>query len=284
MTDYRQINFLASFPKSGNTWLRCFLDAYIVGKVDINEILTSVGDDIAFRNGIGVGGKEPQDYPVDIQMLTRPMALLRLVLRYNEQDNNGIPLLVKTHNVHMNANGIELLPHSLTKSVVYIVRDPREVFMSFCRHMGAEDWNQGIKWFTDDLRVLSDERSAKMADFISSWAKNVRSYTNADTHNVRVFRYEDMKSHPVETFSGILRHMGIEPDERRVKKALEAVTLDRLQKQEDKHGFQESSHHQERFFGGSKDWRTLPPNIVYQIEKHAGSLMKKFGYLHEAAA
>ena len=37
--DYKQIIWLASYPKSGNTWLRCFLDAYFLGDLDINELL-----------------------------------------------------------------------------------------------------------------------------------------------------------------------------------------------------------------------------------------------------
>jgi len=282
MTDYRKINWLASFPKSGNTWLRCFMDAYYAGKVDINDLLTTVGDDFATRNGIGVGKLQPQQYPVDIQMLTRPMALLRLVLQYHDNDV-GIPLMVKTHNIHAVANGIELLPECLTHRTIYLVRDPRDVFMSYMRHMGG-DADQTIQWFTDDLRVLCDDRAPKMSDFISSWKKNVLSYANADTHQVKVFRYEDMKAHPVETFCAILQWMGETPDPKRVAKALDMVKLSRLKKQEDEKGFLEKTDHQKRFFGGSDHWSTLPPHIIYQIEKHAGSLLKRFGYDKREAA
>ena len=275
--DYRQIVFLASYPKSGNTWLRCFMDAYILGEVDINEIVTSFPDDLAARCAVG-DGSNAADFPIDVQMLTRPMAMLRLVREYNST-KAGIPLMVKTHNSHVIANGTELMPECLTKATIYIVRDPRDVLVSFARHMGT-DYDTAIEYFLNKMRCLNDGGGAKVMDFISSWPAAVASFANADTHNIKVFRYEDMKAYPVRTFSGMVEHAGLPLDVEKVKAAIEMVELSKLQKQEAEKGFGESSKHaKHQFFGGSDKWRdVLTPAQVRRIEKGCSSMMKRFGY------
>lgn len=276
--DYKQIVWLASYPKSGNTWVRCFLEAYVLGEVDINDLAISIPDDISYRHQVG-DGSDPKTYPVDIQALTRPMSLLRLVRMYQDNKIEGVPLFVKTHNAHVVANGIELLPMSLTKSVIYLVRDPRDVVVSFSKHMGC-DIDQGIKWFLDKYRVLEDNRSAKMTDFVSSWSANVSSYANADTHNVLCVRYEDLKENPVEQFTKIIQHAGLVPDVQRVRRAVEAVAISKLREQEKDKGFRESSPYaKDKFFGEgvTGKWRdvlTLPQK--YKIERHCKSMLDRF--------
>ena len=282
--NYRQIVWLASYPKSGNTWVRMFLDAYFLDEVDINDVVCSVADDRAGLYAIGDGTKA-EELPVDLQHLTRPMAFLRLVRQYNKA-NHGIPLFVKTHTAHMLANGVELLPMSLTKSVIFIVRDPRDVLPSFSKHMGC-DLDQGIEWMNDKYRTLAS-RETRVADFISSWDDHTKSFLNADTHNVRVFRYEDMRANPVEQFAEILRHAGVEPDLFKVKRALNLVELDKLREAEKKEGFTESSHHaKDQFFGKGEvgGWKgKLNDKQRFRIEKLFGRVMKRLGYTKDKAA
>lgn len=276
--DYNQIVWLASYPKSGNTWVRCFLEAYVLGEVDINDLVISIPDDMAARHLIG-DGSNPIEYPVDIQALTRPTALLRLVRQYEANKIQGVPLFVKTHNAHMLANGIEALPSSLTKATVYLIRDPRDVVVSFSKHMGA-DLDKGIEWFLDKYRVLEDKRGTKMTDFISSWPRNAASYCNADSHNVMVVRFEDLKLDPVKWFTHILEHSGIEPDLERVKQAIKTVDISKLRKQEKDKGFRESSPHAEnKFFGKGKagGWKdVLTPAQARKIEKGCKSMMNRY--------
>ena len=77
-TDYKQIVWIASYPKSGNTWVRCFFDAYFMNEVDINDILCSVTDDLPSAYDIG-DGTHIKEHRFEIQQLARPMALLRLI-------------------------------------------------------------------------------------------------------------------------------------------------------------------------------------------------------------
>lgn len=283
--DFRKIVWLSSYPKSGNTWLRCFFDAYLMGKVDINNLIGSVTDDGPQRALPGIGDLDPSKFPVDVQVLTRPMAMLRLVIAFNlnEQETGlRVPLFVKTHNAHLVANGIELLPASLTKATIHVVRDPRDVLVSFAKHMGAADYDEAVEWFLDRLRHLQDARRPKMGDFISSWPLHVASFANADTHDVLVVRYEDMKARPEQVFAVLVEHAGLEPDPKRIAHALECVSLAELRKQESERGFKESSPYaKDKFFGdgATGGWRDkLEGRHVHRIEKACASMMKRYGY------
>ena len=181
--DYRKIIWIASYPKSGNTWVRCFLDAYFLGELDINELLCSIADDRADKQQIG-DGSDIVKLPVDIQHLTKPMGMLRIVRKY-VQDGEKIPLFVKTHTANLLANGIELLPECLTKATIHIIRDPRDVLPSFANHMGC-DIDQGIEWMQDKYRTLTGD-GTRIADLISSWDYNANSFLNTETHNVKTF-------------------------------------------------------------------------------------------------
>lgn len=280
--DYRQITWLASYPKSGNTWARAFFDAYFLGDVNLNEMVSTVTDDVAGLYAIGDGTK-PKDMPVQVQYLMRPAAMVRLV---SVSEGRGIPLIVKTHAPHLCANGIEMLPESLTKAVIHIIRDPRDVAPSFAKHMGVE-LDQSIERMRDDAHHLRGNEH-RVFDLVSSWDKHALSYLNADTHNVRTFLYEDMRADPVAQFSEMLRHAGIDADQERVEKAVAAVDISRLRAQEQENGFRESSPHaQNQFFGSGKvgGWKgKLTPGQQHRLERAFGRVMKRLGYLKQRVA
>lgn len=274
--DYKKIVWLASYPKSGNTWVRMFLDAYYLGEVDINNVVTSVVDGHAGRHMIG-DGADPTTLPIDVQQLCRPMALLRLVRNFNANKFADVPLFVKTHNANLLTNGIEWLPECLTKATIHIVRDPISVFPSFQTHMGLTQ-EQALKKMDDKHNVLSTPGSVAMADFISSWKLHTNSFLNGDTHNIKTFRYEDMKTAPVEAFSEILVHAGVKPEREKVKQALEIVDISKLKAQEEEKGFIESSPHAKNQFFGRKH-EEIDQKTVYQILNRYGRVMKRLGYV-----
>lgn len=279
--DYKQIIWIASYPKSGNTWVRMFLDAYFLGELDINDMVCSVSDDTVFRHQIG-DGSDPRQYPIDIQQMLRPMGLVRLVRAWEENHFADIPLFVKTHNCNMIANGIEQIPEAVTKKVIHIVRDPRDVLPSFAKHMGSTH-DEALEHMQDKFRVLFGERAGKMADFISDWGRNAKSYLQTDTHYVKTFRYEDMRKDPKKKFTEILEFAEVPVDEQRLEKALELVDISNIQKREKQDGFKEASpKNKDGFFGGGGKvgWQNkISIKHARQLEKSFGPIMKKLNYV-----
>ena len=277
--NYRQITWLASYPKSGNTWLRCFLDAYYLGELDINELLCSMADDRSQKQQLK-DGTDIAIQPIEIQQLTKPYGMVNAVREY-VKSNTPMPFYVKTHAAHLLANGVESLSECLTRSTIHIVRDPRDVLPSFANHMGS-DIDQAIEWMQDKYRVLkgTDE---KVADLISSWDFHTNSFLNADTHNVRTFLYEDLRANPLRVFAEMLEHVGETPDLERVEKAVEITNLESLRKREKAEGFREASPKAiNPFFhkgqvGGWKD--SLTDLQLHKVEKAFGRVMKRLGYI-----
>jgi ribosomal protein L12E/L44/L45/RPP1/RPP2 len=282
MNKFKQIVWLASYPKSGNTWLRLLFDAYFLVECDINAIFTSVSDDTAYRHITGTGS-DPRHFPIDVQQLTRPMALLRLVEEYNRSKVDGVPLLIKTHSGNYLANGIQLLPEAVSKRAIYLVRDPRSVAVSFAKHMGVS-----IDEIIETMQkrhfalTANAEGSNKMDDTIGHYRFHVESFSgkNGELIGARVFRYEDLRRIPEKVFAQMLGHIGVEIDQERVKRAVELTQLSRLRKQESEKGFVEASAKSKSpFFGDGKvaGWKSeLTQAQARQIMKLAGRSAQNF--------
>ena len=276
----KQIVWLASYPKSGNTWVRLFLEAYLTGNADINRMLVTLGDDAAGLYNLGDGGL-PHNDPIEIILYTRPVALLRLIRIKLQDKNNQLPLILKTHVPCINANGIEMLPVQMTRAIVHIVRDPRDVVSSYANHMGLtideaiHDMQKKTK-FT----VSSAQR---VGGLIGSWDLHARSFLETNVYNrLKTWHYEDLRLNPGKYFAEILEHIGFDVDRDRIDKALELTDLDLLARQEKANGFVEASHKAvDPFFhtGDVMGWKKKLTDIqALKIYNAFSREMKKLGY------
>jgi hypothetical protein len=281
LKDFKQIVWLASYPKSGNTWLRLLFDAYYLNDLDINEIVCSIGDDGVVRHMPG-DGIAINTAPVDVQQLTHPMAMLRTVLAYDAVKAK-IPLLVKTHQPNMVANGIELLPECLTKATILIVRDPRDVFPSFANHMGSTH-DEAVEQMKNKYQILSANEQC-VSNFLSSWDAHTESYLAPSNHNVLVVKYEVMRADPEGEFARILKHIGEKPDMERVKRAVEMTDIAKLNKLEKEHGFREGSYKaKDPFFNTGQVGKKIAPHHKSMLERAFRKTMLKLGYLGRKSA
>jgi len=112
---HRNIVWLASYPKSGNTWIRIFLANYLLNRSEplpINQIhRIGLGDSIGKTYAMVAG--RPIDLADNRAMLGLRAAVLRGIT------NNGADInLVKTHNIRDRALGVDLVPAPVTRSAV----------------------------------------------------------------------------------------------------------------------------------------------------------------------
>jgi hypothetical protein len=273
------ITWLASYPKSGNTWVRLFLANYIMDKPDplpINQLHKfGTGDTIAAMYHAAAGRT------VNVSDLALTMRLRDLVLRgiiNNKADIN----LVKTHNRRTVAYGCDLIPDKYTRSAIYIVRNPLDMVLSYARHYGIRNEVAAEQICHPDN--ANAPTSSTVVEFLGSWSDHVVSWTSKSSYPVLVLRYEDLLSQPETEFTKVVEHFGmtVEPD--RLRRAIQHASFDQLQKQEQQHGFIEASDKSTAFFGKGQagQWRSeLDRVLVKRIRQANKRVMKQYGYWNE---
>lgn len=259
--------WLASYPKSGNTWVRAFLSSLMFGRSDINHLMGVTGD-LAPQwyqasTVVPLGDLGPGD-----EFVLRPAAMANALHLINWR-----PCILKTHNANLDVDGVPMIPPKLTAGAIYIIRDPRDVAVSMAEHFGVPI-EESVDMLCRAEWVISVEH---LHHVTSDWSSHVRSWTKDRSYRVGVVRYEDLVDSSVEKLSGIAKYMGIEGD---CEHAAGRCRFSALQAQEKISGFKERKN-QEAFFarGTYGGWRDLlPAELAAKIEEHHGEVMQKHGY------
>lgn len=275
------IVWLASYPKSGNTWTRAFLHNLLnvmkgegSGAQDINRMTEYTVWDIsgeAFRKALG---KAPDAASRDEVAAARPKVQATIA------DEAGGLMFVKTHNALVMDRGHPTINLGVTSGVVYIVRNPLDVAISFSHHMGATldeaIERMGIKGY----ETSGSKRSA--FEIYGSWSENVFSWTRRPNRALYIMRYEDMHNEPTKTFGALARHLLINPNQAQLKHAIELSSFKEMQHQEEEAGYREKPKTADKFFrkGEVGEWKeVLSGAQVERIRKVHGEQMRRFGYL-----
>ena len=281
----KSIVWLASYPKSGNTWARVFLANYLFGRttpMPINQIhRIGVGDSIekmyrmVARASAGRAGRGDFDVADHRQSLALRGRVLGGIVN-NDADVN----FVKTHNRRAKAFGLGLIPPALTRSAIYILRNPLDMVLSYARQYGHTAEFAAAAIGREDNSIAG--ANGTVTQYLGSWSGHVKSWARGRGFPVLVLRYADMQADAEDAFSRVLKHIGVPPDPERVARAVRFSSFDELRKQEEATGFIERSPNTERFFhsGGSGQWRDeLAPEAVDRICADHGRVMREYGYL-----
>ena len=269
--------WLASYPKSGSTWLRAFLHNFIrqpESPYDINSLMDlSTGESGASLYRRHDPRPASQYSIADVQRM-RP-----LVHRDLTQVHPGL-VFVKTHNASLLVHGIPLVTPDVTAGAIYLVRDPRDVAVSYSHHTG--------KSIDETIAIMADPEAAtggddrKVYERLSSWSIHVHFWTRRPDPRLLVLRYEDLLRDPGRAFGEVIRFLGMEPPEDRLGRAISFSTFDVLREQEQRSGFAERPESAAAFFraGKSGQWRdALTPAQAARIERDHEAEMRQFGYL-----
>ncbi len=267
-----KITWLASYPRSGNTWLRALISAYANnGEVDINNIMQTSDKDYKYYDGIV---KKPiSDWTLIDQALLKPAAMARML-----EDAQG-NLLLKTHDCNIDISGVAQIPHDLTRVGIYIVRDPRDVVLSMKNHFVCKDNAEAVEMITNDkFMTRAPNKGVFMPQL--SWKIHVASWMRELPYPVYALRYEDLLDKPFEIFSEIIKFLNMEYDAELVRKTIDACSFDNMKKQEKKDGFRETVGQEFFHKGKAQRWKTdLEPELQKKIVNTFKAEMKSVGYL-----
>ncbi len=274
--DPRTPVWLASYPKSGNTWLRAFLANYFIDSpepVSINEMQKISFGDSSAPAYAELGRCDPKRLGPARIAARRERHLERVSL-------NGEINFVKTHNAHIRISGRWLIPARLTRAAVYMIRDPRDLVLSYADHFALDPAGATAAIASAQNHVPTNSRT--VMQFLGNWSDHVKSWARAKDFRVLVLRYEDLQAAPEAAFERVLRLIGAPIDQRVLAQATRFSSFEVLAAQEQAAGFREKGGTQARFFrrGVSGQWRDgLAGDIVARIAADHGPVMKRHGYL-----
>lgn len=278
----KNIIWIASYPKSGNTWFRVFLSNLFSEydqPVNINSLHPTplASSRLLFEEYVGIQSSELTNHEID---LLRPDVYKLLSQNYDSD------LFMKVHDAwQLNCNDKPLFPNEITKGVIYIIRNPYDVAKSYANHNGVY-LSEAISLLNDNNNSVS--RSTKKSSYqleqtIFSWSKHAESWIDHSKLPVHVLRYEDLLLNPKLHFKNALDFLGIFYNSRQISSAIENSDFKILAEQEKEFGFIEKPQKSRQFFknGRASDLEQLAGNQHYQIlkKKHA-KMMKRFKYFN----
>ena len=268
---------LASYHKSGNTWLRAFLASLLSGRpVDINAMPAvnfGASDRALFDKALGVASAD-LTIEQETNLLPRAYEIWAVEARR--------PLYSKTHDAYrMTPAGEPVFPTNATRGSVYLVRDPRAVAVSFANHRGRDiddtiDRMENPGGWSTAIPRLSQQLSQRPGH----WSDHVESWLSAP-FPVHLVRYEDMHTDPHAAFAAVARFLGLPCDSKRIAAAVEAAAFPRLQAQERAAGFIEKPSRSPVFFreGRVDGWRqVLTAAQAKRIVTAHGAVMRRCNY------
>jgi hypothetical protein len=267
-----KFTWIASYPKSGNTWIRAFLAAYMNnGKLDINQLGVIPGDVQTYFYQAVAPRPLPQMSQFELMCLRSAALLHQITATYKRK-----PFLIKTHHANVTINGFYAIPPDLTDQAIYLIRDPRDVALSYVHHFGT-DLDTAIHRMSLDENIIS----GAVKEPITSWSTHVQSWIGNKPYPLCIAHYEGLLTEPEKMFSSILGFLDIEVDERRLLRSIKASSFQSLRRQETSKGFKEASNKTERFFrvGRLEQWKQeMTKSQIAEIEKHHGETIEHCGY------
>ena len=286
----KNLIWLASYPKSGNTMLRLFLASYFFTDdgnlkdfktlkhiVSLNKVELLSG----FKNHIDII-KRLESNPSLISEYWK-------VIQDNitAKEKNKI-FFIKTHNANITYKNNEFTNNQFTKCFVYIVRDPRSVLLSMISHYNFNSFYEAKKNLMSD-KAITTVNNNLLPEIILSWKSNYLSWKNFFQNNQNIgmiVKYEDMVLQSELIFFNILNFIceknNLSINKKKFNNSLESINFNKLKRMENENQFPESVRSNQKFFrkGVVDEWQDkLPKNIVTEIENEYEDVLKELKYI-----
>ncbi len=261
------IFWIASYPKSGNTWLRILISCYYYTE-----------NGLFYENVFKKIGQFPEkmhftSFEYDKNIVTDTT---RLWIKAQEKINNDKKLkFFKTHNAFGALNNNHFTNSKNSIGAIYVVRDPRNVITSLKNHYELND-EQALKWMMNEKNFIYDVEKFKVDgysdfQFVSSWNTNFKSWKSQKKIPIKIIKYEDLLNETYMVFKDVVEFINMTTnnkqkiDKEKLKNAVNSTFFDKLKDSEQKNGFSEAITSKKdnkkkiSFFnlGPKNDWRKI---------------------------
>ena len=284
------IFWIASYPKSGNTWLRALISSYYYSNDGVfNQDLLKNIDQFPTKkyfNGFNYNKKIATD-------------TCKFWIKAQEKinfDNKELKFF-KTHNIFGKLNNHDFTDRKNSIGCLYVVRDPRNVFTSLKNHYQLNN-DQAIKWMTNDKNYIYyiqkfEENGYSDFQFISSWSVHYQSWRVQKKIPIKFIKYEDLQNQTYYVFKEVIKFINeisnnkekINTD--KIKRVLKTTTFEKLKQNEIDHGFSEAVTSRENkdkkipFFnlGPKNNWKEiLDKDLKLKLEDIFSKDLKELFY------
>lgn len=268
------ITWIASYPKSGSTWVRGFLSAYLNhGELDINKMRFLDVDDITsyFYHIVtprNISNFNPNEI---VQFRGAALSHMSLLLDYP---------LIKTHMLNGEIDGIQMIPQCLTDRAIYIMRDPRDVAVSIS-HQFEWTLDEAVAFINNPRQLIFREGDFKgLFNYVGMWSQHIVSWGDEKTFRVLLVKYEDLITHQEKAFKQIVEFLDWEVDEELLVKSVKISSFSEMKKQEESKGFRENRGKTDFFREGKVEgWRDILSEAqLVVIEEQNFDVMERVGY------
>jgi len=266
--------WLASYPKSGNTWLRVFLHNYI-NQPETPYSINSLTDLSASECNASLFAT----YLEPSTATTRDVQRVRPLVHRDLTKLHENLVFVKTHNANLALHGIPLCTPAVSAGAIYILRDPRDVAVSFSAYTGRS-LDETIA-FMAQPGAANRATAQQVFELLGSWSAHVESW--ASGRKTLALRYEDMLDRPSREFGKVIRFLGDDPEPTRLAQAIAFSSFETLSEQETAQGYHAGGPNAGSAFfrqGRAGQWREVFTGAQRRkIETDHAAAMERFGYL-----
>ena len=273
------IIWLASYPKSGNTWVRSIVSAL------------AYSNDGNFKMNML---SQIQQFPriSHFKNINENLEDINIIKKYwikaQEKINADKKLyFYKTHHANIKIDDYSFTNRNNTIGTIYIVRDPRNIISSLSNHFGLTQEEEKNFIFTSRALKEGSKDKKGVKTIIGNWEEHYESWTRHN-NNLLLIKYEDLIKNidteiiKISKFLSQFTKIDINSD--KLKKVAETTNFKNLSDLENEGKFNEYKDKKRKFKffneGPKNDWKNnLKNNIRIEIENRYSDLMKKLGYI-----
>ena len=296
MTNNKKIFWLPSYPKSGNTWLRLILCALFFtkdGKINDFDILKKIPAHDSLLNFEFVKNESLEDYNIifnkeeynESSLITYSKYWIESQIRTKIQE--GTFGFFKTHNARVKINNNYYTDASTTAGFIYISRDPRDIAISYSKHID-KSLEDTIKILFQGQIVEKEKINNKMPEILLNWKDHYLSWKkfSSDVPNLFI-KYEDLlkdtekEINKIADFLILKHNLVIENKIQKINNIINTTSFQNLNKIEKKYGFSEKSSKSVFFRKGIQNqWLDiLKKEQIVRIEQKFYNEMKELKYI-----